>query len=122
MEEDLRDQVRDLQTKLQDVENRADEFERENKKLLRQIDQLEGRTTFIFTIQSPELYIVAIYTFCCMGFSWTECMYYSMHTHVDSIRCLFTIIVAIMQGLIGVDDESHVGVGGGSGKEMGSYM
>lgn len=44
MEEDLRDQVRELQSKLQEVENRADEFERENKKLLRQVDQLEGKT------------------------------------------------------------------------------
>ena len=47
MEEDLRDQVRELQSKLQEAENRADEFERENKKLLRQVDQLEGRSPLL---------------------------------------------------------------------------
>ena len=43
MEEDLRDQVRDLQTKLQEVESRADDIERDNKKLTRQVDTLEGK-------------------------------------------------------------------------------
>ena len=42
MEEELTDQVRELTAKLNEADNRADEFERENKKLLRQIDQLEG--------------------------------------------------------------------------------
>ena len=44
LEEDLRDQVRELQAKLTEVENRADEFERENKKLTRNVDQLESET------------------------------------------------------------------------------